>query len=85
VLDVSAPVSVSVRVLQDVLGQVAQARSAIRDGDLELGELVLDDVTGSLRRLLERRRPTCDECGAAFRWPGELAEHRRRVHEAAGS
>jgi hypothetical protein len=85
VLEVSSPVSVPTRVLQEVLAQVAQARSAIRAGDLERGELVLDDLTGSLRRLLERRRPTCDYCGAAFRWPGELDAHRLRVHEAAGS
>jgi hypothetical protein len=80
---VSSPVSVRVRVLQDLLGQVARARSAVRDGDLELAGLVLDDVTGSVRGLLERRRPTCGECGAAFRWPGELDAHRARVHEAA--
>lgn len=80
----SSPVAVPVRALQDLLGQVARVRRAISDGDLELAELVLDNVTSSLRGLLERRRRTCDECGAAFRWPGELEAHRLRVHEAAG-
>jgi uncharacterized C2H2 Zn-finger protein len=83
---VNAPVcprcGTSIRERRDVLMRVERAREAIADGDLELAAHVLDDLIADVaRRLRGERDVVCPECKTRFRWPGELDEHRERVHD----
>ncbi len=62
------------------LGEPAMAATILRDLEERIGHAQGVEVARQMRRRRRRKRVLCDSCGAGFDWPGELDEHRRRVH-----
>lgn len=56
---------------------------AIEAGDTDLAhELALSALENRATVDRDDRRRDCDKCGAGPFWPGELADHERRLHES---
>ena len=59
---------------------IVAALEALEAGDTKECETIL---LGALEDGSPARAIACPECGLAFDWPGQVADHRRRVHEVA--
>ena len=71
------------------LAGVVRAREAIEDGDVRFAAEILydleEDLAGALFCSTAVEQFRCPDCGATFAWPGELADHRDRVHWQAAA
>ena len=69
---------------------VIRALEAIEDGTHYVDGSLAPDAVAEVAHLLEvledelselpAEHLTCDTCGLRFQWPGQLADHRDRVH-----
>ena len=62
------------------LGEPVMAAAILRDVEEQIGQAQTDEIARRVRRRRRRQRALCELCGTGFDWPGELAEHRLRVH-----
>jgi hypothetical protein len=61
--------------LRDTLARLTRAAEALRHGELELAEQILDELGADLWQAIEKRLYICDRCGNAYPWPGLLDRH----------
>jgi hypothetical protein len=55
---------------------VVRALEALHDGEGKMAVRLLEDLVGPT----PEPRHVCSDCGNSFCWPGQLADHRFRVH-----
>ena len=61
------------------LGEHAMVTAVLRDLEETIGQAQAREIARAKRRV-RRPRQICEECGTGFAWPGQLDEHRTRVH-----
>jgi hypothetical protein len=67
----------------NILGRIVRAREALEDGDIAFAAEILADLEIDLAGGFRSTVPcsnSCPDCGRAFRWPGQLADHRDLAH-----
>lgn len=75
----------------NTLARVVRIREALEDGDTAFAYDLLTDLEHDLASALVRSAPSdkppvlCPDCGLAFGFPGQLADHRDNVHWQAAA